>query len=61
MFFTVESGAGKRTHHEYCSLFFQKINEMLTAHAREKDANAEEVVLNPFHLKDDEHGGNKTG
>ena len=47
--------------HEYCAIFFQKINEMLTSLSREQDPQAEEVVFNPFHLKDDEHGGNKIG
>ena len=47
--------------HEYCAIFFQKINEMLISLSREQDPQAEEMVFNPFHLKDDEHGGNKIG
>ena len=39
-----------------CELFFRKINEML----REYTGN-EIACFNPFHLKDDEHGGNKIG
>ena len=47
--------------HEYCQLFFTKINEMLTDLARDSNPLAPIVIFNPFHLKDDEHGGNKIG
>ena len=48
---------------ETCTLFFEKINEMLTIYTREEGliAGEDNYMFNPFHLKDDEHGGNKIG
>ena len=46
---------------EYCTIFFEKINEMLEKYATENNENGEGVEFRPFHLKDDEHGGNKIG
>ena len=45
-----------KEHGKNCELFFSKINEML----REYTGN-EMAWFNPFHLKDDKHGGNKIG
>lgn len=47
---------------EACTLFFEKINAMVTMFKREEGlSDTEEYHFNPFHIKDDEHGGNKIG
>jgi len=48
---------------EACQIFLENINEMLRDFIKEKDPNildsSHEYKFNPFHLKDDEAGGNK--
>jgi len=45
-----------------CKLFFTVINEMLQEYTCDKESIVESsYVLNPYHLKDDENGGNKIG
>ena len=45
-----------------CELFLTKINEMLRDFLSESsDADYKDYSFNPYHLKDDEHGGNKLG
>ena len=49
---------------EACTLFFKKINEMLNKFVSQRDPNSprkKPYKFNPFHIKDDEHGGNKIG
>ena len=46
---------------EMCTIFFEKINDMLKKHAEDNGDCTDDVEFRPFHLKDDEHGGNKIG
>ena len=51
----------KEENHQYCEIFFTKINEMINKYMKEEDQLHVPTVFNPYHLKDDKHGGNKIG
>ena len=44
-----------------CEMFFKVINRMIKDHVLNDGKDASNVSFNPYHLKDDEHGGNKIG
>ena len=45
-----------------CKLFFTDINKMLQEKiCKDQNRESSSYVLNPYHLKEDEHGGNKIG
>ena len=44
-----------------CEIFFRKINDMIQVYVGDEEGVPSTYVFNPYHLKDDEHGGNKLG
>ena len=47
----------RQENRQYCELFFTKINEMMTKCITKGNNVIIPVVFNPYHPKDDEHGG----
>ena len=44
-----------------CECFFKNINRMIREYLEDQGEDSSNAGFNPYHLKDDEHGGNKIG